>query len=86
MAAKGYPGSYRKDQPITGLESVTGAKVFHAGTRLLEDRRVVGARGCRCRGGRNQQSGVGVCQGLVPGWDDGMAMDDLCMLPWDASR
>ncbi|RMZ57070.1 hypothetical protein APUTEX25_002302 [Auxenochlorella protothecoides] len=40
MAAKGYPGSYRKDQPIMGLESVTGAKVFHAGTRLLEDRRV----------------------------------------------
>lgn len=42
MAAKGYPGSYRKEQPITGLEGVTGAKVFHAGTRLLEDRRVVG--------------------------------------------
>ncbi|KAL6773893.1 hypothetical protein ACKKBG_A22940 [Auxenochlorella protothecoides x Auxenochlorella symbiontica] len=45
MAAKGYPGSYRKDQPIMGLESVTGAKVFHAGTRLLEDRRVVSAGG-----------------------------------------
>ncbi len=35
MAAQGYPGSYRRGDPITGLEHITDpdCKVFHAGTR-----------------------------------------------------
>jgi len=36
-AAEGYPGSYRKGSPISGLEraaEVPGVEVFHAGTRL----------------------------------------------------
>lgn len=35
MAAKGYPGAYRKDTEIAGIEIAegTGAVVFHAGTR-----------------------------------------------------
>ncbi len=35
MVAKGYPGPYRKGDPITGLDDAakTGALVFHAGTR-----------------------------------------------------
>ncbi len=35
-AAGGYPGSYQKGLPITGVQAVeaTGAVVFHAGTRL----------------------------------------------------
>lgn len=41
MCSEGYPGSYEKGQPITGIEeaeaSAEGAiKVFHAGTRLDE--------------------------------------------------
>ena len=37
MASEGYPGSYAKGKPITGLESAASqanAKVFHAGTAL----------------------------------------------------
>lgn len=36
MAAKGYPGAYKKDTPIAGLEAaaqVEGVEIFHAGTR-----------------------------------------------------
>ncbi|MBF0426143.1 MAG: phosphoribosylamine--glycine ligase [Magnetococcales bacterium] len=43
MTAGGYPGSYEKDLPISGLEqaaAVPDAVVFHAGTRL-QDGRVV---------------------------------------------
>lgn len=32
MAAKGYPGSYKKGTPIHNTEAATTAKVFHAGT------------------------------------------------------
>lgn len=45
LAAKGYPGSYAKGSPINGLESVTGAKVFHAGTAMQADGQVVSAGG-----------------------------------------
>jgi phosphoribosylamine--glycine ligase len=37
MAAEGYPGSYPKGMPITGIdeaEALDGVKVFQAGTRL----------------------------------------------------
>jgi phosphoribosylamine--glycine ligase len=36
MASKGYPGSYEKNTPITGIGAAesTGALVFHAGTAL----------------------------------------------------
>lgn len=39
MAAGGYPESYSKGHVITGLEDAnrTGARVFHAGTQLLND-------------------------------------------------
>jgi len=39
MAAGGYPGTYRKGDPITGLEraEAEGAKVFHAGTAYAAD-------------------------------------------------
>lgn len=38
MAAKGYPGSYEKGLPISGLDSdfASHVKVFHAGTALSE--------------------------------------------------
>jgi phosphoribosylamine--glycine ligase len=40
MAAGGYPGDYRRGDEIAGVESVgdDDLKVFHAGTRLDEDR------------------------------------------------
>jgi phosphoribosylamine--glycine ligase len=46
LAAGGYPGSYRKGDPITGLEGADGPdrKVFHAGT-AERDGRVVTAGG-----------------------------------------
>ena len=37
LAAEGYPGRYRKDDPIAGLDADAGrddVKIFHAGTRL----------------------------------------------------
>jgi len=53
MAAQGYPGRVRSDDAIEGLDSVQGpdAKVFHAGTRLDEQGRVLTAGGrvlCVC--------------------------------------
>ncbi len=46
MAAGGYPGRYRRGDPIEGLDGVDGEdlKVFHAGTRV-EDGRVVTSGG-----------------------------------------
>ncbi len=41
MAAKGYPGDYRKGSEITGLENIPGnddLQIFHAGTRLQDGR------------------------------------------------
>jgi phosphoribosylamine---glycine ligase len=38
MASDGYPGSYEKGRPITGIENADaeeGVKVFHAGTKLI---------------------------------------------------
>jgi phosphoribosylamine---glycine ligase len=46
MAAANYPGTPRSGDPIHGLEAVPGdAKVFHAGTRLDADGRVLTAGG-----------------------------------------
>jgi len=43
MASGGYPGAYEKGKVITGLDSVTDPSVvvFHAGTKLLNDGRIV---------------------------------------------
>lgn len=45
LAANGYPGAYAKGCVITGLEGVAGAKVFHAGTALDAQGRVISAGG-----------------------------------------
>jgi phosphoribosylamine--glycine ligase len=37
MAAGGYPASYAKGKPITGLSGTSTAKVFHAGTAMDGD-------------------------------------------------
>ncbi|HEX7198232.1 MAG TPA: phosphoribosylamine--glycine ligase, partial [Dongiaceae bacterium] len=52
MAARGYPGDYRKGAEIRGLDAVAamkGVKVFHAGTRRAEDGRLL-ANGGRVLG------------------------------------
>merc|ERR1719323_405643 len=39
-AAKGYPGSYPKGMPLSGIDAANecaGVKVFHAGTKLTDD-------------------------------------------------
>ena len=43
LAAGGYPGDYRRGDRITGLDAANGdsSRVFHAGTRLLDDGTVV---------------------------------------------
>ena len=35
-ASAGYPGTYQKGKPVTGLENVKHARVYHAGTRKLD--------------------------------------------------
>ena len=47
MASGGYPGDYVKGYPISGLEdaAATGAKVFHAGTGLDAEGRIVNTGG-----------------------------------------
>ncbi len=52
MAAKGYPGEYRKGTPIGGLDRVATLEdvvVFHAGTKRAEDGRIL-ANGGRVLG------------------------------------
>lgn len=36
MVSGGYPGTYAKGYPITGIEQVSGSVVFHAGTALKD--------------------------------------------------
>ena len=45
MVAGGYPGSYAKGKPITGIDKVEGSVVFHAGTKLGDDRQVLTSGG-----------------------------------------
>jgi len=48
MASEGYPGSYEKGHPIRGLDDAAklpDTKVFHAGTKLGDDGRVLTAGG-----------------------------------------
>jgi|MTBAKSStandDraft_2_1061841.scaffolds.fasta_scaffold01381_31 phosphoribosylamine--glycine ligase len=35
-ASAGYPGTYQKGKPVTGLENVRHVSVYHAGTRRLD--------------------------------------------------
>ena len=45
LASGGYPGSYRTGLPIEGLDDAGDGMVFHAGTALDDDGRVVTAGG-----------------------------------------
>ncbi len=45
LASGGYPGSYEKGKPVTGLDRVEGSIVFHAGTRRSTDGDIVTSGG-----------------------------------------
>lgn len=44
-ASGGYPGSYEKGLPISGLETLQDVTAFHAGTQLADDGRVLTSGG-----------------------------------------
>ncbi len=69
MASEGYPGNYRKGFPIVGLDMVTNALVFHAGTTLENGRPVTqGGRvlAVTAMGKDLEQSLATVYKGLAP--------------------
>lgn len=41
MVSGGYPGSYEKGKPISGLDQVSESLVFHAGTRMTDQHQVL---------------------------------------------
>ncbi|MGD9020259.1 MAG: phosphoribosylamine--glycine ligase [Lysobacterales bacterium] len=83
MAAGGYPGSYPKGQPISGLEDTTDgpSKVFHAGTRMSNGQ-VVTAGGrvlCVCATGNSvgeaAQAAYARCDEIT--WDGAFLRRDI---------
>jgi phosphoribosylamine---glycine ligase len=47
LVSEGYPGSYEKNKPISGLQQVEGSMAFHAGTVYNEDKTKVLSYGGR---------------------------------------
>eukprot|EP00803_Ostreobium_quekettii_P005359 evm.model.scf_604.7 EVM.evm.TU.scf_604.7 scf_604:71742-75137(-) len=82
LAAKGYPGAYSKGTPILGVQDVTGAKVFHAGTAKDEHGQLVSAGG-RVLGVTALGSDVRAAQTKAYEavdaikWDDGFCRRDI---------
>jgi phosphoribosylamine--glycine ligase len=83
MAARGYPGSYAKGYPISGLDSEfpENVKVFHAGTSLADDA-VVTSGGrvlCVCALGKSVTAAQGqayeACR-LIH-WDGAFTRNDI---------
>lgn len=82
MAAKGYPGAYKKGTVIRGLEKVKTAKVFHAGTATNAAGDVV-ANGGRVLGVTALGADVAEAQRLAyegvgaVDWEDGFWRGDI---------
>jgi phosphoribosylamine--glycine ligase len=47
LVSEGYPGSYEKNKPISGLDAVQDSLVFHAGTTFSSDKSLVMSNGGR---------------------------------------
>lgn len=85
MAAGGYPGSYRKGEPISGLDetaSLEDVVVFHAGTKLDDGNHVVTSGG-RVLGvtarGRDIEAAIDRAYEAVDliGWEDAYHRKDI---------
>jgi phosphoribosylamine---glycine ligase len=85
MAARGYPGDYRKGAEIRGLDAVAamkGVKVFHAGTRRAEDGRLL-ANGGRVLGvsalGEDIEEARRLAYGAIDAidWPEGFCRRDI---------
>jgi phosphoribosylamine---glycine ligase len=85
MAARGYPGDYRKGTEIRGLDAVAavkGVKVFHAGTRRAEDGRLL-ANGGRVLGvsalGEDIEEARRLAYGAIDAidWPEGFCRRDI---------
>jgi len=85
MAARGYPGDYRKGTEIRGLDAVAamkGVKVFHAGTRRAEDGRLL-ANGGRVLGvsalGEDIEEARRLAYGAIAAidWPEGFCRRDI---------
>jgi phosphoribosylamine--glycine ligase len=83
MASRGYPDSYDKGKPISGLEAATGSdiKVFHAGTRL-DGKRIVTDGGrvlCVVGAGTSVRAACDAAYGGVRKitWDGGFYRSDI---------
>ena len=74
MAAGGYPASYGKGFPISGLESVSNSKVFHAGTKLDGETVVTSGGRVLCV--------VGLGETIAEARDTAYA--DVARIHWDA--
>jgi phosphoribosylamine--glycine ligase len=85
MAARGYPGDYRRGTEIRGLDAVAamkGVKVFHAGTRRAEDGRLL-ANGGRVLGvsalGEDIEEARRLAYGAIDAidWPEGFCRRDI---------
>jgi phosphoribosylamine--glycine ligase len=85
MAARGYPGDYRKGTEIRGLDAVAamkGVKVFHAGTRRAEDGQLL-ANGGRVLGvsalGEDIEEARRLAYGAIDAidWPEGFCRRDI---------
>jgi phosphoribosylamine--glycine ligase len=91
MAARGYPGDYKKGTPIAGLERAGALEevvIFHAGTKRAEDGRIL-ANGGRVLGVSALGADVAEAQGRayqavdLIDWPEGFCRRDI---GWRAIR
>ena len=45
MVSGGYPGDYEKGKIISGLDDITESIVFHAGTTLNDEKKIITSGG-----------------------------------------
>jgi len=68
LASKGYPGSYEKGLPIKGLDNangIDGVKVFHAGTKIDTNGRILTSGGRVVGVTGSSEEGIGYAQKLA---------------------
>lgn len=82
MASKGYPGAYIKGTVIAGVDNLTSAQVFHAGTKKDNDGRLL-SNGGRvlniCANGEDFQQAIDNAYKSIVNinWPDGFYRSDI---------